>query len=162
MQLSATRWHCGEAPARCSLRSVGLCLQCRGCKSSFPSLSACRVCTVMPIKRQVQIQIQIIQHSSCLRVRDAGSGQPVSPIKGSAGCEAATRGNDAGILGDAESRLASTHSQRDTHTLMNIHTQQKRHMYCTCMRPSQQWCIDFLQFFDEMSYSDSLPRCYFA
>lgn len=59
---------------------------------------------------------QIIQHSSCLRVRDAGSGQPVSPIKGSAGCEAATRGNDAGILGDAESRLASTHSQRDTHT----------------------------------------------
>lgn len=105
---------------------------------------------------------QIIQHSSCLRVRDAGSGQPVSPIKGSAGCEAATRGNDAGILGDAESRLASTHSQRDTHILMNIHTQQKRHMYCTCMRPSQQWCIDFLQFFDEMSYSDSLPRCYFA
>lgn len=54
------------------------------------------------------------------------------------------------------------------HALMNIHTQESRrvhlqtHAHQRSDRRTQQWCIDFQRFFDEMSYSDSLPRCYFA
>lgn len=72
-------------------------------------------------------------------------------------------GRNARIHADA---LPERHGYTHTHT----HAYEYSHpahtlseaRACRSDRRTQQCCIDFLQFFDEMSYSDSLPRCYFA
>lgn len=127
---------------------------------------------------------QIIQCSSCLRVYDAGSASELLQLSGAqAERQTGRRATHAYMQRSrAESRLGTElaythrHTPRETwvqtHTLMKLtshaHTNRST-CSALCMhapvhtdRHTQQWCIDFQQFFDEMSYSDSLPRCYFA
>lgn len=157
------------------------------------------VCTVMPIKRQVQIQPKLSSIQAVLECMVLGQPARFSNYR-----ERRLRGRQKGRTTHAyiqrwraKSRLgmgcavytliytctrtcmgAHTHFQRSMGTHTHVHTCTLSHKYshapsdtqtdahtharaCT-RRRTQQCCIDFQQFFDEMSYSDSLPRCYFA
>ncbi len=190
MHQLVTRWHCGAVSDRCWLCYVGLCFVCSACSQGTTAVDAnplsflpCSQCMYSNAHKETGPDTaQIIQRSSCLGVCDAGSASELLQLKGAqAERQTGRRTTHAYVQRRrAESRLgmelAFTRGQTpketraQTHRNMNIHilhTPTEAHvlyMYAPVHtdRRTQQWCIDFQQFFDEMSYSDSLPRCYFA
>lgn len=107
---------------------------------------------------------QITQRSSCLRVCEAGAAGELLQLKGApAERQTGRRTTHACVQRRrAETRLgmklAYTHSQRNTgFRQTHTHAYEYSHvLYLACA------CTHRQAFFDEMSYSDSLPRWYFA
>lgn len=191
MQQSVSRWHCGVVSQCCWLCYVGLCFVCSACSQGMTAVDAntlpflpCWQCTYSNAHKETGPDTtQIIQRSSCLRVYDAGSASKLLQLRGAqAERQTGRRATHAYMhRRRAESRLGTelaytrrhtpreTWAQPHTHSWNShlMHTPTEAHVLCMHAsvhtdRHTQQWCIDFPQFFDEMSYSDSLPRCYFA